>query len=1294
MQSVHLIDEQIAEAIAGAANTDVRLGAIRGSWMYLDPRLSIEDLQIGDEQSTGVLIRNMSVRLNTVASIIERSIVIDEIEVDGFQLNLIQASDGTWQVEGLPVSDKPVDLAFLLDSFAHINYISARNLNITVQGVRERLVIRNRADERFTLVAEDDDKRFRMPLEVESTNKNRKLDDLDLIGLFEGDPREPETIVTRLYLKVPSIEYLDLIPDVQLGSIKLTESNIEGEFWLSVSADEVELLGILADGSIQATNKTGSTQVVENLRSEFILKGGSLDHLQLFIRSFDAEFGGRQWSLSGTSIAISGTHAYRQLAVHLPSLQIGNLVATASTFGNDSGLFDDSTKALLVGLNPAGELLDIQLTMNLETGFSSFLVSANLKDIRINPYHGIPGISSLNGFVLASATDGYLDLNNTEPFSLDFAAMFPEAWTFDNAHARLNYQIQGDTPETRVVRISSELVRVTDGDLSASGRLQLNLPPERENQTWGLEVGLTDGDLKDVGRYLPKVLPQQVQDWLNRALVSGQADEGGMVFHGSLYRGEPRNRKLHELYFKTSNTAFDYDPNWPRVNDLNTTVFIGYNSIHSDGIVGRVVDSKVTSGSFRVPVYPDGSTDSILINGKFSGTVPGGIYMLNNTPIADATKNMAETWLGEGLLTGDISLDFPIGKRAGQEVNVEVEVDLLDSRLSMPLFNLEIEALNGIVKYETVPGLSSAGFTGRIFNEPVSGAISTKANDGRGEIEVAVEGAVSTPDLYEWSNQVLITQLDGLLAYDAKVHIPVGQESAPIWVEATSDLSGVAVDLPPPMRKSADERAYLSYVQTFLATGDRVDVKYAEDVVATLKIVNSELSGGRVHFGADPLGVVTFDKIGVSGKLESVDYSDWEKLIESIQSKSAVSIESELANQLRAIELEIVDLNVFDLELENVKAYITRKEGAWSIGLRNELLSGIVEVSDLETEPLSIVLDYLHFTADELVEGQEPIDPLAGQDPAKLVAIDFKTDELMIGDEHYGMWSFRYRPTNSGGQLEKLSASVRGLQVLDDSTILWTLDDAGQQKSTYKGRVLIPELDQALEQWGYASSIEGENFEFEADVFWAGSPAMVDLLKIDGSVKLHGGKGRFVQADTGAGALKVLGIFDFASLARRFRFDFSDIVDEGFSFNEVSGATRIRAGDIKIIDPIEVKGSSGSFRVGGQVSLVTQQLDSDMIVTLPLSQNLPWYAAYSAIATGPLVGAGVWVAQKVFEKQIDQLSSAKYKVSGTVEEPVIEFVSIFSDSVRDMSEPDSIEETKSEDAVTPQEEHNEMLEGL
>ena len=41
------------------------------------------------------------------------------------------------------------------------------------------------------------------------------------------------------------------------------------------------------------------------------------------------------------------------------------------------------------------------------------------------------------------------------------------------------------------------------------------------------------------------------------------------------------------------------------------------------------------------------------------------------------------------------------------------------------------------------------------------------------------------------------------------------------------------------------------------------------------------------------------------------------------------------------------------------------------------------------------------------------------------------------------------------------------------------------------------------------------------------------------------------------------------------------------------------------------------------------------------------------------------LAQRVFQDQIDQISSARYKITGTIEQPNIEFVAIFDDNVRE-----------------------------
>jgi hypothetical protein len=83
-----------------------------------------------------------------------------------------------------------------------------------------------------------------------------------------------------------------------------------------------------------------------------------------------------------------------------------------------------------------------------------------------------------------------------------------------------------------------------------------------------------------------------------------------------------------------------------------------------------------------------------------------------------------------------------------------------------------------------------------------------------------------------------------------------------------------------------------------------------------------------------------------------------------------------------------------------------------------------------------------------------------------------------------------------------------------------------------------------------------------------------------------------------------------------------------------------------------------------------------MVVTLPVSSSLPWYAAYLGFVN-PIAAGAVLVGERLFRNQIDNLSSAKYKVTGTLQNPEVNFEQVFS---KVMNEPS---ETAAESATPP-----------
>ena len=173
-------------------------------------------------------------------------------------------------------------------------------------------------------------------------------------------------------------------------------------------------------------------------------------------------------------------------------------------------------------------------------------------------------------------------------------------------------------------------------------------------------------------------------------------------------------------------------------------------------------------------------------------------------------------------------------------------------------------------------------------------------------------------------------------------------------------------------------------------------------------------------------------------------------------------------------------------------------------------------------------------------------------------------------------------------------------------------------------------------QWDYPALVKSTTMELRADTRWPGSPLNFDLGSMSGDLDLLVTQGRFLDVSQG-GVAKILSLL---------------------GFNEVTAVARVDDGLLEFVEPMTMDGTGSSFRIDGTVSLDDGTLDNDMIVTLPVTKGLPWYAAYVALAN-PALGVGVLLGRTIFSDQIDQLSSARYRLEGTLDEPEVKFITIF-----------------------------------
>lgn len=1257
--NIESFHSDIDRRLSVALNVPVRSSKLSGDWVYLDPVVSIQQVVVGAVDKPAVSLGKVSARIDTVASIISRRLVLRDISVNGMSLGIAESGDGHWGVVGLPRSGKPFNPDPLLDAMGHIGLAELSQVDINVVSRRGEFEITDKPGIPLQLREEGDQKTLSMPLMI-SRKGSRDVREFDLLGRYRGDPRNLPGFSANLYLRVPQLDISGFLGPV--AGLPVREAVLRGSFWLDCDHGRFELRGLPRIEKFSVEKDDGTVNLLDGFAATVAAASPAPGQWHVNVTNMDARLGNVSWKVPNVDLVFHHKDDDWSWGAQLASFEVGDALRLANDLGRRAGLVSADKLKTIDKMAPGGTLRDILIRKdgpNAEIRLTSRIMNGH-----INPYKGSPGIDHIDGFASLSPGEGYIDLDMGS-FTLDFAAAFPDAWPLDRARGRVSY-----VRSPGYLHIQSGLLQLARGELTAAGKFLVNMPQDTEKRTWGLEIGLRNADLLDVHRYLPRTLSDNLVEWLDRSIKGGGVSESGLLFHGPFGRFAPQEGKLYELYFNVNDATLAYDPAWPPVTKLHSNLYIGNDGVFSDDATGMVYGSQVSDGHVHVPIEEGVGADAVLIDANVAGPLSDGIRVLNETPLADATNNMAKAWTGRGDMRGNIKLDIPMGQRAGQPTGVDVHFSLADSGIQMGDLNLDAADLTGKFRYTSDAGLSSKAFSARLLGRQARGRIETHRKGDSGAIDVAFDGKVDMARLYEWSGQSLLSRADGIMDYSALLHIPFGgQADGPGYVQATSNLEGVSLHLPPPMKKAADDAMALRYRQSFLASGYRIDIDLGDETHASLKTSDGIVQGGQLHFGSSPMGKVKYDKVKVTGSLAFVDYNEWKSLTSDLDKRTNVSLQSAVASTLDAIDVKVAKMDVLGTQLENVDTHIERGKGTWNVQLTNRMLKGVIKVPDDVAKPYGVALDYLHFTSAPHSDDAPQPDPLADVAPRELDAIDFSTKSLTLDGEDYGAWSFRFRPSTTGGRIESLQAEVKGLSILDDSVVTW--DDTGEaQSSHFVGRINVPSLASALKQWGYASSIETENMKLNADVRWPGSPANVDIYDVEGQVSLYGGKGRFVQAEGGAGALKLLGIFDFASLARRFRFDFSDIVDKGFSFTEIKGSTRLDKGTLSVVDPILIVGSGSTFKIGGSVNLKTGKLDNDMIVTLPVTRNLPWYAAYSAIATGPLAGVGVWLAQKVFENQIDQMSSAKYKITGTLDQPVIEFVSIFSDKVRESAAPD------------------------
>ncbi|KAF1070853.1 MAG: hypothetical protein GAK45_00683 [Pseudomonas citronellolis] len=904
----------------------------------------------------------------------------------------------------------------------------------------------------------------------------------------------------------------------------------------------------------------------------------------------------------------------------------------------------DKALAWFDGLKPQGVLHNFNLDYWPERqGPDRLRYATNLEKVGVSAYHDVPAVANVDGTYSGNLGGGQLDAS-AKDFMLHLASLFPEPWHYRTAHARLFWQW-----DDQAFTLGSHLMQV-EGDVGrVAGDMLIRLMHDHDQESYmDLRVGLSNGDGRFTSQYLPTVLPEMSKDlahWLGTAIKGGHVDQGYFHWQGSLKKGAPPEAHAMSLYFKVRNGELDYQPGWPALSQTDGEVFVEDKGVHITAERGRILDSQVSNVTVDIPTVAHGEVSHLRIDGDVDSSLADGLKILREAPIG-AEQTFAG-WEGAGDLKGHLNLDVPLAKGQGDKTRVIVDFATDGARLKIAQPALELNQVTGKFRYDTDSGLSAPSVVAQALGTRVSGSIRAEGRGGLARTRVLVGGQMPVKTLLQWAGIQRPVPVSGSLPYQLNLLLD-GKDSQ---LQVTSDLKGAEIDLPAPFGKAANESRASEWRMTLEGPERRYWATY--DALASLAYAapSAKPMAGRgvLRLGGDPALLPNWLGLQVRGKIDNVDADAWQ----AVMKKYAGSDVQGAAGLLRGADLQIGHFHGFGVDLDNLKVDLLRADNTWQLALDSALVSGRVSLPDSKTQPIQVSLDRLDLpksAASDLADSASAApDPLEQVDPRSLPALNVSIRQLLQGGKRIGAWNFNVRPTTTGASFNDLDLDLRGLKI--NGQMSWD-GPVGATRTSFRGRLEGANLADVLKAWDFAPSATSERFRLDVDGQWPGSPAYVSLRRFGGTLNADMRKGQFVEVEGSAQALRVFGLLNFNAINRRLRLDFSDLLGKGLSYDRVRGVLGAQTGVYLTREPLKLEGPSSNLELNGTLDLAHDQIDAKLLVTLPVTNNLPLAAL---IVGAPAIGGALFVVDKLLGDKVARFASVQYTVKGSWQNPTIAF---------------------------------------
>ncbi|MGZ5026142.1 MAG: YhdP family protein [Methylobacter sp.] len=1010
-------------------------------------------------------------------------------------------------------------------------------------------------------------------------------DTLRLSMDFTGNVFEPSTIQGRIYIDGRAV----LLPEL----LALVQASAGDNLHINSATGDFEIWGDWRQSQLVSMDVAANIQqitVVRKDKREFPAK-------QLKTRlHWQLDDTGRQWRLDvndfsletqdnsksavkkwpAAVFSVSGQRmddtALHKLALYIEQLDLQEASELAQFF---APLPDDQAKKLAQA-RLQGMLNKFSLFADLDT--KSLALNGGFANIGVAPSPAIPGIENLTGRIKGDEKQGVITLA-TENARLIAPDLFREVLPVNRLQGLLNWQ---QTENAWLV--SSPMIDLDSLSFQSKTKFRVDIPKTDKPVFMDLQISFAGEDASEVKRFLPVgIMGKEVVAWLDRAFVSGRMTNGGLLVYGNL-SDFPFNTApgVFEAVFNGEKFELSYAPDWPNITGMNAEVMFSQDGLKVNVLQGQSGNVAIKQAEVTIPVL--NKSKHVLIKGEAESGIDQVLAFMQQTPLSSPVDSLLGAIAPQG--NTQVLLDLKIPLADGVPTKVDGTAQLKDAKLIVKSLDLPVSKINGELKFNE-QGVFSDTIHATALAHPIQVNIESEAN----QTIVNVEGNVAVDNLQQQFEMPWWSIASGSADYRLKLALPYGDAAPELLVEST--LSGVSLDLPASLAKTRDQIIPLSL--TF-SLSDKpllpLLLNYDNKLKAALQLdtVKKTLYSGHVVVGVGEASQSQDAGVKLEINRDRLALQDWLGLAAAQGAGDGVT---ELKVHSDHALWKKTDIGVFDLALKH-------RGNFWDGTIAGVFAKGNIRIpmDFTGTDRLNLDMELLDLSA---------LKQLGSKDDSAAPALSAELMPLLKLTSSRTLWQSvdlgrlfletERIPGGVGFRQVELTGEKQNLVLSGD----WQTH--GTQSVTHaRGHLDVPRAGPLLAQLDITKDLTETGAAVDFSVSWNAAPYQFSLADLKGQLDVSFKSGRILSIEPGFGRL--LGMLALAQWIKRAQLDFSDVYEEGLTFNSIKGHFDL-AGGIAATHNLIVDAIPAKIAISGDTDLVNQTVDHIINVTPKSADAVP-----------------------------------------------------------------------------------------